>query len=1039
MYLQRIELQGFKSFANKVVLEFPQPGKSCAVGKINNKNDLACGITSIVGPNGSGKSNVVDAVRWVLGEQSLKLLRGKKATDVIFAGSAKKAQMGLAEVSLYLNNEDKSAPIDYSEIVITRRLYRDGNSEYLLNKQDVRLFDIVMLLAKANFGHNTYSIIGQGMIDKIVSYSSQERKEFFDEATGVKQFQIKREKSVNKLKRSRENLAQAKVLIQELDPHLKSLTRQVNKLRQRQEIETELKDWQVKYYGRLWHDLRSAYDQSALAFNTSDKQKLRLENQINELQAKLEEFSQQASRAEEFNNLQQKHDSLIAEKNSILQELAVVKGKLELEYVKIGKQNLSWLENRRDELNQKIKDVDLELKNLKNRLTDNQSKLADKEKALKLLSDELTVWQNNLEIMQDEFYRLKSGGRNNYAFDSVREILSQRQNISGIIGLVSEVGKIKNRHHEAALAAAAGNRLSAVIVESDEVAVQCISYLKERRLGSVTFFPLNKLRDFPALESARELAQEKGAVGLAIDLVDFNSKYRKVFEQVFGSTVVVTSAEAARDLGINRERMVTLDGDVFEKTGVMRGGYRRPESLTWQVLNDQSLSEEKIREISSLKAKISEQWRQKENLIAQLGQWRLENEVVKDKISDLEKERGKFDEEKKRVESNLKESNLSPEEQDAYFKELAAKRQEMDKNLGELEKAIGEVREKIDKFNLEEENKKKEIFSIQQEMHSLQNECNRVVGELNNVKIELAKIETRREDVLAAIGRDLGGEFQFNNITEKLEIDLAEAEAKIEKLKRQLELIGGIDPEVEKEYATVKERYDFLSQQSEDLEKAITDLEKVVVELDKLIKDQFEAEFKRINQDFSRYFKQLFEGGSAKLLLVQKNDEQTEAEKIRDEIAENSAVAQDVENSTEEVVVSQPEKKIIHVEDKSFLANMGIDIEVCPPGKKIKNINVLSGGEKTMTALALICAIIANNPSPFILFDEVDAALDESNSSKFSGIIEELSHKTQFVVITHNRAIMARANVLYGVTMQGDGISRLIGLKLDDVEKMGNQ
>jgi chromosome segregation protein len=314
-------------------------------------------------------------------------------------------------------------------------------------------------------------------------------------------------------------------------------------------------------------------------------------------------------------------------------------------------------------------------------------------------------------------------------------------------------------------------------------------------------------------------------------------------------------------------------------------------------------------------------------------------------------------------------------------------------------------------------------------MHGKQIELNQVTNILNEYKIELAKIDTRKEDVLNSMRQDLGEEYRPHTKEIDEKFDAEEALGRISRLKKQLELIGGTDPEIEKEYEEVKTRFDHLSQQNQDLIKAITDLEKVVVELDKLIKKQFDDEFAKINRDFSRYFKQLFDGGSAKLLLAQR--EVTEAEAAREEVMTSEDGVEIVETETEKV-----EK---HIEDQSSLATMGIEIEACPPGKKIKNINVLSGGEKTMTALALICAIISNNPSPFILFDEVDAALDESNSSKFSAIVEELSHKTQFIIITHNRAIMSRANVLYGVTMQGDGISRLIGLKLDQAEAMAKE
>ncbi|MEI6288726.1 MAG: AAA family ATPase, partial [bacterium] len=1006
MYLQRIELQGFKSFAQKTVLEFPSPEKG--------KEKASCGITTIVGPNGSGKSNVVDAVRWVLGEQSLKLLRGKKATDIIFAGSAGKARLGMAEVSLYLNNEDGSSEIDYSEIVITRKLYQDGASDYLLNKNQVRLFDILMLLAKASFGQNTYSIIGQGMVDKIVNYSSAERKEFFDEATGIKQYQIKRDKSVNKLKRSRENIEQANVLLVELEPRLKSLTRQVNKLRQRQEIEKELHELQLKYYGKIWSDLGVNYEQHALSYNLHEKQRQTINLKLEQLQERLNKFGQENDRSQEFNKLQENSDSLSVEKNNILKDLTVVKGKMEVEYTKAGKQNLTWLENRKDEIEEKIRQTEVEIKKIQSKVSNFERDLKEKEPAVHKLNDELTVLQNNLQIIQDEYYNQKNGGKINYSYGSVKAVLKLKTEIAGIYGTVSDVGKI-NKSYESALSSVAGNRLSAIVVATDEIAVKCINYLKDNRLGSVTFFPLNKLSSYPISHEAQAMSRENGVIDLAINLVQYDNKFQKVFEQIFGSTLVVKTIDDAKDIGIGRERMVTLDGDLLEKSGVMKGGYRKKEFLRWSQIEDKDLysQEEKMRQISELKVKIENQYKAKETFQSQLSEIKINLQVENNQITGLSQELLAFKKEKIKIQEEINEGQLTPAQQDEYFKNLKVKKEELEKQIQDLDKKISAVREKMDQFNSKEEEKRREIFAIQQEIYESQNQLNTVVATLNEVKIELAKIETKKEDTFIAMKEDLGEDYSPKNSVDISEVDLEEFKVKIDKCKKQLELIGGIDPEIEKEYEDVSQRFEFLKQQSTDLDIAIHGLEKIVLELDKLIKKQFEEEFKKINSDFTRYFKKLFEGGTAKLTLTQKQDEQTEAEIIREEISGLPIGEQQPETEAEaEKNVEEKEKKIIHPEDRSFLANMGIDIEVCPPGKKIKNISVLSGGEKTMTALALICAIISNNPSPFVLFDEVDAALDESNSTKFSDIIEELSHHTQFVVITHNRAIMARADVL---------------------------
>ncbi len=1035
MYLQRIELQGFKSFANKTVLEFPAPKVLTAIHADGRKGKKhRCGITSIVGPNGSGKSNVVDAVRWVLGEQSLKLLRGKKSTDIIFSGSAKKSQMGLAEVSLYLNNEDKSAPIDYSEIVITRKIFRDGSSEYFLNKNEVRLFDIVMLLAKANFGQNTYSIIGQGMVDKIVNYSGQERKNFFDEATGVKQYQIKRDKSVNKLKKSREHVAQVETLVQELEPRLKSLTRQVERLKRRQAIETELKEWQVNYYSALWFQFEESYQKFDSAYKGQEKRRTQLESEISVLQKKLESQSEEKGRSEEFDLLQQQHAELITQKNEILKELTIIKGKTDLEYSKIGKQNLSWLEDKKIELELKTKALNEESKSLALKLEYRIKDTEALQQEINKINDELAVLQNNLQIAQDDFYRQKSGQKSNYSLESVKAVLAQKEMIGGIYGTISELGKI-DKKYETALAVTAGNRLWAVVVESDEVAVRCINYLKENRLSPVTFMPLNKLSDSYVSSQAMEIIGQRGVVGLAVDLIEFNDRYLKAFAQVFGNTIIVETLEDAKSIGIGRERMVTLDGDVLEKTGVMKGGFKARGSQVWAVLGieKQANWEDRIKEVNQLKNRTDEKYRQREVILSKISELRFQTQIDQSRIDSLKTDSLINEREINKIKQEIKEAQIDPKDQDQFLKELNIKKDKLQVESDKLEKAIEEVKIKIDKFNLAEENKKREIFKTQQEMHLRQISFNEVVADLNEVKIQLAKIETKKEDLFNDIKNELGEDYKIKPSKAESEFDFSEAEAKIVKFKKQLELIGGTDPEIEKEYNEVKTRFEFLAQQNADLTKAINDLERVVIELDKLIKKQFEEEFKKINQDFSRYFKQLFDGGSARLVLSQK--EVTEAEIAKEEVsevlAENGEAVED-ENGIE----AKAEKK--HVEDKLFLSDMGIEIEACPPGKKIKNIAVLSGGEKTMTALGLICAIISNNPSPFILFDEVDAALDENNSEKFGKILEELSNKTQFIVITHNRAIMANADVLYGVTMQGDGVSRLIGLKFEEAEKMTN-
>jgi chromosome segregation protein len=375
MYLQKLEIQGFKSFANKTTLEF-------------NKE-----LTAIVGPNGSGKSNFADAVRWVLGEQSLKVLRGKKSQDVIFAGSDKKSRLGFAEVNLYLNNEDGRAPIDYSEVVITRRIYRDGESEYLINKNKVRLSDIQMLMAKSSFGQRSYSIVGQGMVDSILTSSAQERKEFFDEATGVRQYQIKREQSLNKLDRTYENLTQSQSLIKEIEPRLRSLTRQMKRLEERETAEVELKSLQNNYYSFLHNRLNDELKNRQDKFSAIAGQKQSLENKLNDLQKELESIEGEDSHSQAFNTLESKYSRLVTEKNNILQELSLLQGKIDLKLTTSGQGNTVWSRKKSEELSIKLTAIKEQLEQINN----------EKTKADKSLSEKLIEQQQ----IVDEFNTLK--------------------------------------------------------------------------------------------------------------------------------------------------------------------------------------------------------------------------------------------------------------------------------------------------------------------------------------------------------------------------------------------------------------------------------------------------------------------------------------------------------------------------------------------------------------------------------------------------------------------------------------------------------
>ena len=757
MHLQSLSIQGFKSFARHVQLEFPLAGATK-------------GVAAIVGPNGSGKSNIADAIRWVLGEQSVKLLRGKKSADVIFAGSESKGKLGMAEVTLYLDNTDGTADVDMSEIALTRRLYRSGESDYLINNKKARLQDVAILLARAHFGQRTYSVIGQGMIDHFLVASPAERKEFFDEATGVKEFQIKRHQAVLKLTRTEENLYETEMLMSEIEPHLRSLKRQVSKLEKREEIEKELLDVQRQFYGVLWHDLTRQHKTLQKQYFEIEGKRNDAQRQYDEVKKLLRELEQKETTSEGLLELQrayQKHAEAVQEKRLALNKLQSA-----LEIAKVRKE-VAW------------------------------------------------------------------------------EAIPLSKIIESVKGLAAK--------HEQAL-----------------VALRALTDLKE----------------LPRL--------------------------LKAFEDAHASVQTLLK------------------------------GLQRPAP---------------------------------------------------------------------------EKNNSAPDPS------LANSMEENKKTLVLLEEEMRQVARAMEEQSSQEKKNKTQFFQLQHTFQERQETLRGLDEQLGSLRVELAKIDTRREGLEQEMARELveyvvdvkNG--TFSGTAESVE-PLRE---KLYDLKNKLELIGGIDPEVLEEYDAVRQRYEFLETHVADLKKAVDDLYKILNELDNQTKARRDEALKEINKQFVHFFKVLFGGGKAEL----KPFFSDEVEDNLDEEEEEGAEAEQEKELLAPAPLG-PEKKQHRVSTVRVLA--GVDITAVPPGKKIINLNSLSGGERAMTSIALICAIIAVNPSPFVVLDEVDAALDEANSIRFAKILEELSHYTQFICITHNRASMNVAHLLYGVTMGTDGVSSLLSVKLEEAQ-----
>lgn len=874
MHLKRLEIKGFKSFADKTVLDF-FPYK-------NNRYS----ITAIVGPNGSGKSNVADAIRWVMGEQSLKNLRGKKNEDVIFNGSEAKGQLGAAEVSMVLDNStdvldndrNKIMP-DHPEITVSRRLYRSGEGEYLINNNQVRLLDVHLLLAQAQFAQHSYSVVGQGMIDKLLTVTPAERKDFLDEASGIKEFQLKQHQADLKLTRTRENLTQADRLAQEVEPRLKILARQVKKLEQRQEVEIKLRENQEKYYASIYLANKSELDQLNSVLVEVETNYRQAFKELEESQKEMAALAHDAEAGDEKNKDSDSAGQIIAEQRKTLEQISKEKTNAQL----------------------------------------------------KIFSLEKQIFQDQSE----QNYRQISG------LFAAQAVLENKDKFGNVHGLVAQLGEVEEKY-QVALETAAGSYLSALVVENDDVAKSAIEFLRTNRLGFATFLPLNKINPRPA-ENLSNILSIPGVLGLATDIVKHENEFSNIFAFVFGQTIVVENLAVAQKIGIGRARMVTLTGDLVEKTGVMKGGYK-------QVKKD------------GLKFSSHVAWSKD-----RLAEYQEQINIEKQKIIELE---GRYEQEKEKL------------------LDLESKRDAANSKTKLLQ-----------------------AFSLQEAMQKKQNLVNDILAKRNDLKIEAARLETKRNSLSEEVAAELSS--TLDSIVERnpeiVGMDkVMEVMNEIQKLKYQLSLIGGIDREVVEEYQQTKERFDFLSDQIKDLTAALADLEKMILELDEIMKKKRAASFKKIRKEFDRYVKILFGGGDGDIFEIYGEEKDDEVELVEGEVVEE-----------------KPKRK------EKILT--GIDISINPPGKKIKNISTLSGGERTLVSIALICAILSYNPAPFVVLDEVEAALDEANTRRFAEIVAELSSRSQFIIITHNRVTMHAADALYGVVMNNDGISKLLSVKLEEV------
>ncbi|RDX00528.1 chromosome segregation protein SMC [Listeria kieliensis] len=1184
MLLKRLEMNGFKSFADKVAIDFVP------------------GMTAVVGPNGSGKSNITEAIRWVLGEQSAKSLRGGRMGDVIFAGSDTRKPINFAEVSLVLANDDHYLPLDYSEVVVTRRIYRNGDSEFLINKQTCRLKDIVDLFMDSGLGRESMSIISQGKIDEILNSKPEERRSIFEEAAGVLKYKNRKKQAENKLVETEENLNRVEDILHELDGQLEPLEIQASiakdYLYQQEELEkyeVGLIAFELEAIARKLEGSRTKFmeNQAALvelrkeianlegdAFSGKEKitetdetlEKMRndllheterleqLEGERNLVLERKKHGSENASiQQDTLAQALEKIASLETEKEKLLTgkrekeaayEVSVREQKELLEKLKhYDALSEEAIENQKSDLfelkyqettirndigyvereiaQQEAKTARLDHENREHLKTrEEQAKRTEKmreeldeihleiEEQLGIYQDVKQVVEqktNEFERAERELYRhyekvqqTKSRKETlgelaeDYAgfFQGVREVLKAKETLGGIHGALVELIQIPADYRKAmeiALSASAQH----VVVESDQAAREAIQYLKKTHAGRATFLPLSTIQPRHIPEATRgALRNEPAFINLASEVVTYDEKFAPVILNTLGTTILAKDLRGASRLAklVNyRFRVVTLDGDVVNAGGSMTGGatkqgkssiisrkneldelakvlaaleretaqYEETVKKAKEVLANKRSELEETRQIGEnlrmreheVKSKHERELEAFERINKQLSLYDAEKKSGEEEMTALKKRKEellsnqlKLGEEieslDQKIQQTTEESKAASSRKKADEKVLSAlqvkmaaqkeqlqtatndverieaalfeqyqekeaaesKIQALQDNLTNVSTSVEETSREIEKLRAQKEETALKIQTLSEERSELQKEVKQLEEKLteennkasfyleqkNQAEIEIGRAEVDAKNRADRLLETYGVSLEEAQEREVPDMPEEELRGKVRLLKRSIEELGTVNLGAIEEFDRISERFDFLKGQQEDLLNAKETLFQVMGEMDEEVKKRFGESFEAIKHEFSAVFPELFGGGKAELVLLNPED----------------------------------------------LLTTGIDIVAQPPGKKLQNLSLRSGGERALTAIALLFAIIRVRPVPFCILDEVEAALDEANVVRFSRYLKQFEQSTQFIVITHRKGTMEEADVLYGVTMQESGVSKLVSVRLEETAEL---
>ena len=1180
MYLKRLELQGFKSFADKTVLEF-MPG-----------------ITSVIGPNGSGKSNISDSIRWVLGEQSMKSLRGTKSLDIIFAGTQNRKSLGFAEASLVFDNSDGALPIEYTEVTVTRKIYRSGETGYFINKVPCRLKDVLELFMDTGIGKDGYSIIGQGKIDEILSNKSEDRRNIFEEAAGIVKYRTRKQESEKKLERTKLNLLRINDILSEIETNIEPLKAQSEKAKKYLNIREELKNIEIGLFlyniekykkeleeivkdeeiynsqlsdeegkleriKQLKEELKNEIDEITLKIeemsnigfesqkeiemlnsdinvaNTrianNKENAVRYEKEIEEAQQKLEglkeEIKQKKQKRENLKENKIKYQTELEEKEAELAKLTKTLSDKELEiegykqtvetntdkkyelqseintqeinhenYEKRQKQIKNEIANYISELDstrlqkEEIAKGFYEIEKKRNKIVSNLEEInrqkEEVDKKIKAYETNINAYQSEERIKQSKLkFLIETEKEKEGYIKSVKSLLKDCENIKelgkGMHGVLANIIEVPEKY-QTAIEMCLGASLQNIVTETEEDAKKLVEHLRKNNLGRASFLPITSVRG-RKLDKIK--GHEKGVIGIASDLVKYDKKYEQIIKNLLGRTVVVDNMETAIKVAKQNGytfRIITIQGDVINSSGAITGGSvakktvnilgrgREIEKLEKEITNLKNKIEAKIKEkeqyeesiediienATSLEKELQEiditYATEKQKLISveeNISKIELRLNKIKEESSLLETEKENSINKKEKIQKDIIELNKETEKLSKIINEYVELNKDNQKYIDDLnfditnlkisvssfdesESSIEELQERIngeieatntsirnkeeqieqikqDNFNLGQsiEEIQEKIITIKEEVKNSgskiedlkakriekneklskqENETTEKFKVIEDLKAQIVKIDvkkTKHEDEINAIINKMWEEYELtpNSVQDyKKPENIALTQKNVNSLRKELRELGSVNIDSIEEYKTMKERYDFMSEQRVDLEDTMAKLRKIIADMTQTMKEQFRTQFAIINKNFAEVFKELFGGGNASLKL----------------------------------------------EDEENILECGIDINVQPPGKKLQNMMLLSGGEKAFTAIALLFAILKINPAPFCVLDEIEAALDDVNVYRFAEYLKKFSSNTQFLVITHRKGTMEAADTVYGVTMEENGISKLLSMKL---------